>query len=345
MAWALVLAWSCLGAGFSAGAKGPVRPLFESDLALTVSLQAPWSELLRDTKASRPHPAVLSYTDTQGQSHRIEATIETRGLTRLRVCRFPPLRLRFARAAVEGTVFEGQRSLKMVTHCRNGKQFAQYYVQEMLAYRIYNLVTAHSFRVRPLDITYIDPQGGTPDGPHFAFLIEGVGDMARRNGHKQARDANFAPGDFDPLALTRFSLFQYLIGNTDFEVLSGPKADACCHNVRVTQAADLRARVAVPYDFDSAGMVGASYAAPHERLPIKDVSERLYRGFCEHNGELERVRDEFVVLRPAIFALIQNEPRLNVQRQRATTRYFEEFYATLTGATRFDRELSRKCRK
>lgn len=341
----LILGMLCLALVPAAGAKNGVRPLFQSDAPLAVTLQAPWSELLRDTRDTRRHPAVLTYTDAAGQQQRIEATVETRGLTRLRVCRFPPLRLRFVRAATAGTLFAGQRSLKMVTHCRSGKQFEQYYVQEMLAYRIYNLVTEHSFRVRSLEVAYLEAQGGKPDGPHFAFLIEGVGDMARRNGHKQARDAHFAPSDFDPIALTRFSLFQYLIGNTDFEVLSGPKQNACCHNVRVTAGASARNRIAVPYDFDSSGMVGASYAAPHERLPIKDVSERLFRGFCEHNDALDAVRDEFIVLRPAIFALIQGEPRLNAQRQRATARYFEEFYATLTGATRYTRELSRKCRK
>lgn len=341
---ALSLCLACLAFATGAFAR-EARPLFESGSALTVTLQAPWDELVRNAKDQRRHAAVLSYTDAQGKAHRIEATVETRGLTRLRYCRFPPLRIRFAKAATEGSDFQGQRSLKMVTHCRPGQQFEQYYVQEMLAYRIYNLLTERSYRVRPLDITYIDSAGGKPNGPRFAFLIEDTGDMARRNGMKPDKAPKFTPGDFDAAAMSRQMLFQYLIGNTDFAVLNGPQASECCHNTRVIGSGEPGARVAVPYDFDSAGMVAASYAAPHESLPIKAVTQRLYRGFCQHNNTLAAARDEFLGRRKAIFDLIQNEPRLSAKRQRELTRYIEEFYTTLNSEYGFAREISGKCRK
>ncbi len=339
----LSMVWFAIATNAFAGK--PERPLFQSDSALSVTLQAPWAELLKKTTDQRRHAAVIGYSDAQGNTHRIEATVETRGLTRLRFCRFPPLRIRFAKAATEGTVFAGQRSLKMVTHCRNGQQFAQYYVQEMLAYRIFNLITDISFRVRPLDITYIDSSGGNPNGPRFAFLIEDTDDMARRNGLKRDQAARFAIGDLDALALSRLMMFQYLIGNTDFAVLSGPQEDACCHNTRVLRSGDPQQRFAVPYDFDSAGMVAADYVAPHESLPIKSISERLYRGFCHHNHTLAAAREEFLAQRTAIFELIKNEQRLSAKRRRELTRYIEQFYATLNSEYGFQREFSAKCRK
>lgn len=334
-----------LAAACSAEAKQPTRPLFTSDASLAVTLQAPWSELRKKTPQSLRHPALLSYTDAQGLSHRIDATVEKRGITRLRLCRFPPLRLRFAPPAVAGTVFEGQSALKLVTHCSPGQHWEQYYIQEMLAYRIYNLVTDHSFRARPLDITYQGLSGGKSDSPRFAFLIEDVDDMARRNGQKQSRQETFAPRAFDSVALSRFMLFQYLIGNTDWEVLSGPQKDECCHNVRVTQADSAGGMIAVPYDFDSAGMVDAEYAAPHESLPIRKVTQRIFRGFCRHNDALETVRREFLGHRQAIFDLLENESRLSTQRRRKVTRYFEDFYLTLESESRFARDISGKCRK
>lgn len=340
----LFLCAALLAIAGSARAKD-AHPLFRPDAALTVTLEASWNQVLRKTKQPLPHTAVLSYTDAQGTLRRIEATIETRGLTRLRVCRFPPLRIRFAPGVTKDTIFEGQRSLKMVTHCQKGERYEQYYVQELLAYRIYNLLTEHSHRVRPLDITYQDSGSGKPDGPRFAFLIEDIDDVARRGGHQVAGEAGFAPHDFDARTLTRFMLFQYLLGNTDWDVLSGPRSDACCHNVRVLGSDDPRTRIAVPYDFDSSGLIDASYAAPHHRLPIKSVTERLYRGFCVHNGALEPVRQEFLGHRPAIFALVRNESRLSQQAQRATTIYLEAFYAVLDDEGRFAREISGKCRK
>lgn len=329
----------------TAGASDSPRPLFESATTLNVSLEAPWSELVRRKDEAQRYPAILGLTDGSGHGHRIEATVETRGLTRLRVCKFPPLRIRFARDAAAGTEFAGQRSLKMVTHCRSGAAYEQYYVQELLAYRIYNLITEHSFRVRPLSVTYRDSRGGTADGPRFAFLIEDLGDVARRNGHKRSPRVEFAPGDFEPVALTRFMLFQYLIGNTDFAVLGGPSKDACCHNVRVTGPPDDGGLVAVPYDLDSAGMINAGYAAPHEKLPIKAVTERLYRGFCLHNDALPPVRAEFLGHRDAILALVHGEDRLSATRKRETLRYFEAFFTTLASDSAFAREITGKCRK
>lgn len=96
------------------------------------------------------------------------------------MCRFPPLRIRFERDAAAGSAFEGQRSLKLVTHCERGATHAQYVVQELLAYRIYNRITRHSFRVRPLAITYLGQGGRGGPGSHFAFVIEDLREVARR---------------------------------------------------------------------------------------------------------------------------------------------------------------------
>jgi hypothetical protein len=328
-----------------AAAQEPARPLFQSGEPITLTLQAPWRELLRKRMREERYAAVLVYTDAQGRRHRIDATVESRGLTRRRTCWFPPIRIRFSAAATQGTVFEGQRSLKMVTHCRSGGRWEQYYVLEMLAYRIYNQVTDVSFRVRPLDVTYLDLQGGKADGPRFAFLLEPLGDVARRTGRRRARQVDFAPSHFDAPALSRYMLFQYLIGNTDWAVLSGPKQDACCHNARVLAGGTSRGFTAVPYDLDASGLVNTSYAIPNERLPIKEVTERLFRGFCVHNGTLPAAREEFLGHRAAILALIEQEPRLEESRRRQAIRYVQAFYEVLDDPGRFARELSGRCRR
>jgi hypothetical protein len=199
--------------------------------------------------------------------------------------------------------------------------------------------------VRALDIQYEDPAAGTQDGPHFAFLIEDLSDVARRSGHKRVRTPTFATRQFDALGLGRFMLFQYLIGNTDWEVLSGAQNDSCCHNVRVIGSDPSAGLVAVPYDFDSAGMVDADYAAPAPQLSIQAVTQRLFRGFCRHNDALLQARQEFLAQRAQIFGLIQSEPRLSAARRKVLARYFESFYAALESESRFAREISGKCRK
>jgi hypothetical protein len=325
---------------------GPVRPLFTSEDTIAVTLQAPWAELRPRNAEARRHPAVLALVDAHGREQRIAATVEPRGITRRRLCRFPPLWLRFEPGAAAGTVFEGQRALKLVTHCDPRPRQEQHYVLELLAYRIHNRITDHSFRVRPLHVTYLDPRDGARDGPRFAFAIEPVGDMARRNGRVRLRGGSFRPRDYDPLALSRFMLFQYLVGNTDWEVQGVADEPECCHNVRVT-AADRAATtglVAVPYDLDSAGLVNAPYAGPDTRLPIKAVTERLYRGFCRHDPAMAAAREEVLGQREAILALVRGEGRLDPRRRQVALRYLDDAFDTLASEPAFAREITGRCR-
>lgn len=338
----LLVAWLAV-APVAHAKDGP--PLFESETPLAVTLQADWPAVLKPGAAATPRPAAIVYTGANGEAQRLAATVETRGLTRRRLCKFPPLRLRFAKDATAGTEFARQESLKLVTHCDTAAAYREYYVQEWLAYRVYNLVTPASFRARALDATYADAGGGRGNGPHFAFLIEGAGDMARRNGLKRDARARFRPGDFDSLALSRFMLFQYLLGNTDWDVLVGPERDACCHNVRVVGGDGTAKRIPVPYDFDSSGLVNAKYAAPHEALPIRNVRQRLYRGICTHNDTLDQARRQYQDLRPRIVALFANEPRLGASRRKAALAYIDDFYAVLDDDARFAQEITAKCRK
>jgi hypothetical protein len=98
---------------------GPPKPakLFDNDETLTVTMRAPWIDLERKVKYQGAYPATIEYTDDLGNSMTHEMTVERRGITRQRVCRYPPVKLRFEKERVKGTTFRGQKSLKLVTHC------------------------------------------------------------------------------------------------------------------------------------------------------------------------------------------------------------------------------------
>lgn len=327
--------------------SSPQADLFASDAPLQIVINAPWREVTRKRRQAEAtdYPATLEYTDAAGRRRVLDLEVEQRGLTRLRVCAFPPIRLRFAGKAAAGTVFAGKKSLKMVTHCGNGERWEQYYVKEMLAYRIYNLVTERSFRVRPLRVTYHDNGKGASNGPHFAFLIEDDGDVAKRNGLKKVPVVEISPTQLQPLESARFALFQYLIGNTDWAALSGPKADKCCHNARLL-GHDARTDIyAVPYDFDASGLVNASYAVPSESLSIGSVTERLYRGFCVHNPMLESARAEYLGKEQAILGLVRDESRLTARNKQAALAYVGEFFEVLRNPKQFATQVTAKCRK
>jgi len=319
--------------------------LFQSDDDLEITISAPWRDMVRDKRNQAPYSATLRYADEFGDDRRIPLTVERRGKTRQEVCRFPPIRLRFDKEDVAGTVFEGNKSIKMVTHCDNGRRWEQYYVLEMLAYRIYNLITDRSFRVRPLSVTYHDSDRDKADGPRFAFMIEDDKLVADRNGLDKFDAVEIRPEQLDSLESSRFALFQYLIGNADWSSLGGPPGDDCCHNAKLIVPESGAPVYALPYDFDSSGLVDAHYAVPNEALRITRVTQRLFRGFCLHNATLESARAEFLEKRRAIAAIVEAEQLLRSRNRSRAIRYLNEFYDVVEDDARFERAITNACRK
>ena len=322
--------------------------LFSSDDTLNVTLTAPWRDIVRNKKKQDPYPAKIEFTDELGNTMSLDMTAQRRGLTRQRVCDFPPIKLRFEKEKVKGTTFRGQKSVKMVTHCKRPARYEQYYILEMLAYQMYNLITDYSFRVRPLNVNYVDSKTGKTEESRFAFLIEDNSDVAKRNGIKKLEIAKIRPSQLEPKVTSEFTLFQYMIANVDWAALSGPDPKECCHNVKPIAPDPLTPQdkiYPIPYDFDSAGLVDAHYAAPAQGLPIRSVTTRLYRGYCRQNSTLEDARKLFLAQESAILALISDETRLNENTKKKATKFIARFFKTIKDPDDFERLIIKKCRK
>ena len=319
--------------------------LFASETPLSMTISAPWRVFMRKKERLSGYPATLAYTDDSGAARSMALTVEARGITRLKVCKFPPVKLVFDKEAIKGTPFRGNKSLKLVTHCGNGERWEQYPVREMLAYRIYNLVTERSFRVRPLTVTYVDSDDRSTDGPHFGFLIEDDSALARRNDLEKLDIPKPRLAQLDPLENNRFALFQFLIGNTDWAVLSGPSDDRCCHNSELIGPKSGATVYAVPYDFDSSGLVDAHYAAPNPSLPIRSNTERLFRGFCAYQATLGAARREFLQHRAQIMDLVREEKRLSARSSNAVQSYLGKGLDILADDEEFAANVMAKCRK
>lgn len=343
-----------LSAGWTAahGAEAgePAKPprLFSSEDTLEVTMEAPWGDLERKESYQGTYPAQLRYEDSNGKTVAIDMTVARRGVKRQEACSFPPIRLRFEKEAVKGTLFRGQNSLKMVTHCKSSERYDQYYILEMLAYRMYNLLTDYSFRVRPLQVTYVDSATGQAETSRFAFLIEDDGDVAKRNGLKKLDLPRISPDRLDAGISSLMSLFQFLIGNTDWAALMGPDPKECCHNVKLIGAEPLGPEdlaIPVPYDFDSSGLVDARYAAPHQELGIKSVTQRLFRGYCLHNATLESARVTILGQESAIRALVDDEQRLSSDSKKKAGRFLDDFFEIANDSRKFERYVTGRCRK
>jgi len=331
-------------ASFAADEDKPPK-IFNSYDEMHVTLTGPWRTIMRNKKKDDTYPAKFSWTGTDGAEHSVDVVVALRGITRRRVCDFPPLELIFDKEAVKHTILRGNKSLKLVTYCDTNSKYEQYYIKEFIAYRMYNELTDFSYRARPLMVDYRDSERDNQSTERFSFIIEDTDDLAKRNDVEKLKIPRISYRDLDPVTTSRLSLFQFMIGNLDWAVTDGPKDDRCCHNSRLLGAGeDQVPKYAVPYDFDSSGLVNAHYAAPPEGLRVRNIRTRLYRGFCVYNDELPQTVALFKQKKTDILGLIQNNPHLTDHMRDDAVDYIEDFYEIIESPNKLEKEITDKCR-
>lgn len=309
---------------------GKTTPLFAASEPIEITITGPISEIVRKAATSTtPAAASLAYGD---ETHAIELSARGNARRRPENCKFPPLRVKFSAKPTDGSLFDGQKTLKLVTHCRAQASFSRHTLLEYAAYRAYNELTDQSFRVRLANVRYVDAGSGKAVAERLGFFIEDADDVAARVDLKEVDAGALSVAQHAPAAAARSALFFHMIANHDWSMLSGPEGE-CCHNGKLLGAdkaatADL---VFVPYDFDYSGFVNAPYAAPPTSFGIKSVTARYYRGDCALNGEMPAAAAHFRERRPAIEAAIRATPGLDAKSADKAIKFLGGFYEDIAG--------------
>ncbi|MFL6721515.1 MAG: hypothetical protein ACJ8FT_06900 [Sphingomonas sp.] len=321
--WICIAALALFGSAATAKPAAPPTPLFASDQPIKITIQGPMRSLASNRSAT-PRPGTLT---ADGISYPV--TLTPRGITRLAkdVCDFPPLKVELTRPAPAGSLFEHQHKLKLVAHCKQSSDFQQKVLLEYSAYRLYNLMTPLSFRARLANIDYLD-ENGRPFVSRVGFFIEDFSDVAKRNGLTVAHMGSLVPlAQIEPGAAARFAVFEYMISNYDWSMRAAAKGEECCHNGRLLAAAPGALLTPVPYDFDFSGLVDAPYAVPPDGIPVTNVRQRLYRGYCAHLGPARAVAAEISQRRGEFVGLFASIPGLAQRDQARAAAYLNDFFA------------------
>jgi hypothetical protein len=212
-------------------------------------------------------------------------------------------------------------TLKIVCTCRHTRQSIDYLVAEYVNYKIYNLLTERSYRAQMITMTLIDTEGKRNSYTQPAFFREHEDQMADRQNGKIYGAQYYNDAVLDRLTYHLFSLFQYMIGNTDWMVLNG-------HNMDVVRVKEENKLYPVPYDFDYSGFVDAHYAVPHTSFPIESVRQRLYRGACMTPEEFEEIKTTFLDRKMEIMETVQSLS-IDPSSGNMGKKYLEEFYEEL----------------
>ena len=117
----------------------------------------------------------LSQTDSISDN----ISICARGEFRRENCQMPSLIVNFK--TTTPTPLSGLKKMKMVCGCSSTAYSERLVLREYLAYKIYNFLTDMSFRVRLVKVNYKDINNKVKPYSQYAFLIEDVDELAKRN--------------------------------------------------------------------------------------------------------------------------------------------------------------------
>ena len=339
---ATIIVFGLLSAATLADVNELPDPLFQDNETLHVTMTAPLTTLIRERPKDDYLPGVFQYTESDGTTVKLDLEIRTRGNFRHKNCKYPPISLNLKKSQTRGTLFDKQNKLKLVIPCDYSAKYEQVVLREYLAYRILNAVTNMSFRVRLLRVSYVNTEVQGGGEVRYGFLIEHKNRLAKRYELKDLETERIKVASIQADRLNLTSLFEFLIGNTDFSPIAGAPGNECCHNY-VLFGNDIDPVIAVPYDFDQSGFVDAPYATPDQRFRIRTVRQRLYRGRCANNehvmASLHRFRDR----RDSIYALVNEQEGLESRVREKLVRYIDDFYELIDDPKEVKRKIIKKC--
>jgi hypothetical protein len=296
--------------------------LFEDDKLLEITLRFDITLFKRNKFKNEYEDAIMTYYLNEKDTVTRKIRLKSRGNFRLEYCDFPPVRLNLNKNDVETSddSFAGIDKIKMVTQCKAGD--SDYLLREFLVYKLYNVLTDFSFKVRLLKINYINTR--KPEKPiiEYAFLIEPPEFFASRTNSFEIKPARFSQKYVKPEIMDRVAIFNYMIGNCDWSV-------PVLHNVVPFSEPKLiqpNLGLLVPYDFDYSGLVNAVYAVPPETLPIKSVRERLYLGICRSKEEFETDLNDFLLKKHDFYKVINEFPYLKKGSKKDMISFLNGFY-------------------
>jgi len=307
----------------SAQVIDPVK-FFETTDVLQAKLSMDWGKLVRNSAKPEYYPATFS-CQLGDSSISEQIRVIARGHIRKEVCFMPPVKLNFHNNS--SPKLSSLNSLKMVCTCTENSNGDQLLLKEYLVYKIYNLITEKSFRVRLMNLVYEDVSPKKKPYTGHAFLIESDKAMAKRSDCIPLKNTRSHSEYTDRDQMTLVAIFQYMIGNTDFGISAN-------HNIILIQPAkDSTARpIVVPYDFDYAGIVDAYYAVPNEGLEIENVRQRLYRGYPRTEEELKTAIAIFNKQKEKIYSLINGFELLTEKNRKNIIDYLDAFYKTINSS-------------
>ncbi len=313
-----------------AGHDGPKKSfrLFQDEEPLEITLVFDLKSYFRDNPKQGYLKANITFYSGKKDSISKDIRLRTRGIFRKEYCTFAPIELNFKKVDFGYSDLNKISKIKLVPQCKTGIENEKYVLREYLIYKLFNLMTDTSFRVRLLKINYVDSEKKKKTISQYAFFIEPVEMLAERTKSVQIKSKFLNQKTILPYVMDRLAIFNYMIGNFDWAVPGQ-------HNIKIIKPLivdTLQLGIAIPYDFDWTGFVNASYAVPDDKIVgVETVRERLFLGVCRSRSVYEKDLRVFIAKKDEFYRRINEFPYLDKRDKKDIINYLDEFYDHISG--------------
>jgi len=318
--------------------KKLITDLFQNHDRLNITLTFDLDSLINDVGEERGwHKGTISWERSDGVKKIMPIKAKTRGNFRRnpKNCSFPPLLLRSKKEDRRGTRFSKYKDLDLVTHCQDEEEFGIYVLKEYLVYRLYNLITDYSYKVKLLQVNYQNKDGESL-GTYHGFFIEENDELKDRIPARDIKTANSKVNQDKFTPSIQLSLFQYMIGNTDWNV---PYE----HNIKLLEHEVTLDTLMVPYDFDHSGFVNSSYASAYRTYQLESPRERYYVGECYSVSEVWNVAKGILDRKKEIRDLIDDFPYLPRSERKDLLNFINPFLVELNDVDILEQKILSSC--
>jgi hypothetical protein len=234
----------------------------EENPQLTIDLDLTY--LMHNRKDFEYQKAALK-VDATGETFGVE--IRIRGKYRLKFAEVPPLKLKFKKRGLAEKGLDTLNEIKLVLPMRTDAKGEEMLLREYAAYRMFEQLSPFAFRARLVQLRLRDTEVPTNILDMKAILLEHDEELCARLQAVEVDSFGIQATALQPEQAALVTLFEYMIGNTDWEIAS-------VRNVKLLRTEGQEKLVVVPYDFDFSGFVDAPYAVPSTESGLRNVRDR-----------------------------------------------------------------------
>jgi len=313
--------------------------IFEGDHPMKITLTLDIKRYQKEKYKGYYMPVHFTYEINDSVEVVKDMRMKARGNFRRSHCNMAPFWLNIKESNIQNVQLQDVNRIKVVTNCNGSKAYDEYVLKEYLAYKIYNILTPVSFRVRLVEMRYVDTGRKNKVSEGWAFLIEPEELLADRVGATVIKRDNLSMSLMKPADMDLTAMFEYMIGNTDYSVRGR-------HNIKIMGMPGFGTEgyTPVPYDFDYSGIVNTYYAIPKDNLGIKDVTERYYLGPCSEEPVLSSAVEQINQHREDILQLVDDFEYLDQKKRKQVVNYLEEYFDLAENVDPVVYEAERTCR-